>query len=376
MLSSDALWDRVAGCLHGLLIGDALGCPVETWSADQIKAEFGRLDRMVELTGRSWRPLGLHTDDGQQALAIIDAICRDPEHPEQAFAELLVAMRDAAPQRSGRFGLHRGVGRNFRQTVRSLQAGGGHKGIYGHAMPSAGNGAAMRIAPVSLWYRDDEQIRNQRVVALSAVTHADLRGITGALAMAIAVGNALTERPLHVLTHRFAEQVAAAEAAAATQLSIAHDDRFSSVLKALVDDRRRNFHLPDVLTGIRERAMSIAGADRTVEATSGFAPCSVLTALAIVDCMPKSFQDAVITAVNLGGDTDTIAAMVGALAGARLGLAAIPTLWLDQLLATGTLIERIEKIVANEPGDCWPDLISLETKWDNLFEDRPRRRFG
>jgi ADP-ribosyl-[dinitrogen reductase] hydrolase len=372
MLASEALWDRVAGCLHGLLIGDALGCPVEGWTASEIRAEFGRLDQMVELSGQRWRPRGLHSDDGQQALAVLDAICLDPERPERPFSELLVALRDAAPQRSGRFGLHRGVGRNFRQTVRSMQAAG-YDDPYAHATPSAGNGAAMRIPPVSLWWRDDERTRNRRVVQLSAVTHSDLRGITAALALAIAVGQGLTDRPPPVLSTRFAEAVAEAELGAAKQLAIPHDDRFSRLLMALVEDRRRNYNFSNVLDGIRDRAQTQGGADQTVEATSGFALCSVLTALAIVDCHPR-FDEALITAVNLGGDTDTVGAMVGALAGARVGLLEIPTAWLDDLRATGTLMERIERVVACDVGVCWPDLVTLERQWDALFDERPRPR--
>ena len=372
MLASEALWDRVAGCLHGLLIGDALGCPVEGWTAAEIRSEFGRLDQMVELSGQRWRPRGLHSDDGQQALAVVDAICRDPEKPERPFCELLVALRDAAPQRSGRFGLHRGVGRNFRQTVRGIQAMG-LDNPHAHAAPSAGNGAAMRVAPIALWWRSDERTRNRRVVQLSAVTHSDLRGITGALALAIAVGYGLVDRPGPVLSSRFAEAVAEAELAAAKQLGISHDDRFSKLLQALVEDRRRNYHFANVLDGIRDRAQTQGGADQTVEATSGFAPCSVLTALAIVDCHPR-FEEAVVTAVNLGGDTDTVGAMVGALAGARTGLLEIPTPWLDDLRATGTLMERIERIVALEVGECWPDLVTLESQWDALFDERMRSR--
>ncbi|MDW7740678.1 MAG: ADP-ribosylglycohydrolase family protein, partial [Bacillota bacterium] len=46
---------------------------------------------------------------------------------------------------------------------------------------------------------------------------------------------------------------------------------------------------------------------------------------------PDSFEDAVIEAVSLGGDADTIACMTGAIAGARLGIEAIPKEWLDKL---------------------------------------------
>lgn len=373
MLARDLLWDRVAGCLHGLLIGDALGCPVEGWSAEQIEAEYGRLDRMVESPGRNWRPRGLHSDDGQQALAVLEAICRNPEHPELPFVELIIELRDAAPQRAGRFGLHRGVGRNFRSTVRGLRSTPGRP--YAHAKPSAGNGAAMRIAPVALWWRDNHPVRDRRVVQLSAVTHTDLRGITAALVLSTAIGNVLVSRPPHVLTSRFANEIIEAEAKAAAQLGLKPDTRFSDVLGALIDERRRVHKLERLLEGIAARAQTMAGALHEVGPTSAFAPCSVLTALAIVDTCPD-FESAVTTAINLGDDTDTVGAMVGALAGAKYGFPAIPRAWLDELRATGALVERIEQIIDGELGVCKPDFIGLEKQWDALFDTRPRPKFG
>lgn len=369
MLASETLWDRVAGCLHGLLIGDALGSPIRGWSSEQIVAEFGRLDAMVEIPGRHWRPRGLHSDSGQQALGVLDSICSDPVRPELPFSKLIVALRDAAPQRSGRWGLHRGVGRNFRHTVRGIQATGGGD-PHAHATPSAGNGAAMRIAPVGLWWRGDERTLNHRVVQISAVTHSDLRAITGALAIAIAIDHALVDKPKPVLTHRFVEAVEAAEAEAAKLLERSPDERFSRLTSALVEQRRYTYHLGDVLQDIGERAASIGEADRSVEATSGFAGASVLTALAVVDCC-SSVEEALVTAINLGGDTDRIGAMVGALAGAKYGLSSIPSRWLDRLQATGTLMERIERVVGREAGECRPKLLTLETQWDALMDDRP-----
>lgn len=366
MLAGEALWDRVAGCLHGLLIGDALGCPVEGWTAGQIAAEFGLLDRMAELPGPRWRPRGLHSDDGQQALAVLDAICKDPERPELRFVDLMIALRDAAPQRSGRWGLHRGVGRNFRQTIRGFQSTGSQD-PFAHATPTAGNGAAMRVAPVALWWRDDPHTRDLRAASLSAVTHADLRGIAAAQALAAAIARALIPTPMPVLNSRLVDDVVQAERSAANLLGLTLDRRCSQVLSALVEHRRHCYSLAELLVGITERARTIGGAQREVEATSGFALASVCTALAIVD-FAGSFEEALITAVNLGGDTDTIGAMVGALAGARFGLTAIPSSWLDELQATGTLMSRIDHVVARETGDPMPDLIALETEWDALFE--------
>jgi ADP-ribosyl-[dinitrogen reductase] hydrolase len=369
MLEGEPLWDRVAGCLHGLLVGDALGCPVEGWTAAEISAEFGLLEHMTEVPGHRWRPRGLHSDDGQQALAVLDAICTDPDQPELRFVEAMIALRDAAPQQAGRWGLHRGVGHNFRQTIRKFQATGSQD-PFAHATVTAGNGAAMRIAPVGLWFRDDPETRDLRAASLSAVTHADLRGIAAAQALAAAIAQALVSHPRPVLNHQLVAEVADAEGRAAALLGLPLDRRFGHALAGLVDQRRHCYELAEILAGIQNRAVIVGGAERNVGATGGFALCSVLAALAIVD-FARSFEDALVIAVNLGGDTDTVGAMVGALAGARFGLTAIPGRWLDELRATGSLMERIDQVVAREVGEPRPTLVELERGWDRLFDHRP-----
>lgn len=370
MLARHVIWDRIAGSLHGLLVGDALGGPVEGWTPDQIEAEYGRLEEMVEGTGRNWRPLGLHSDDGQQALAVLDAICADPESPERAFIELIVALHDAAPQRAGRFGLHRRAGRNFRSTLRGLRSNPDRP--YAYAKPSPDSGAAMRVAPIALWWRDNPPLRNRRVAQLSAVTHRDMQAISGALALSIAIGNVLVAHPPPVLSARFLGEVCDAELEAARQLELEPDPRFTQALAALIDQRHRTTELARLLGGIAERGQRLAGAEREVGPASGFAACSVLTALTIVDAC-ADFESALTTAVNLGDDADTVAAMVGALAGAKYGFEAIPGRWLEQLRATGVLLERIEQFVENEPRPCQPELVQLELQWDALFEARPKK---
>lgn len=370
MAGGEAAWDRVAGCLHGLLIGDAMGCPVEGWTPAEIAEEFGVLRDMREIPGARWRPRGLHSDDGQQALAVVDALCSDPEHPERKFAELMVQLREAAPQRAGRYGLHRGVGRNFRATVRGLR-GSNVADPLAHALPTAGNGAAMRIAAVGLWWRDAPELRDDRAAVLSAVTHRDMRGIAAAQTIAIAVAQAFAPEPMPVLTRALPLAVARAQTAARERLDLGADPRFLDALTELVAQRRHCDDLDELLAGIAARAPTAGfDRDRRCEPTSGFAACSVLTALAIVD-LARDFEQAVITAINLGGDSDTIGAMVGAVAGARWGLAAIPPRWLDDLHATGSLVERVDLVLRREPNPPWPPLLELEREWDALFDRGP-----
>src|SRR5262245_43438281 len=92
--------DRIRGSLLGLAWGDAFGCPVEGWQTETIRKVFGDyrqlpddypLDQLVPLGKRvlrHLRPLGLHTDDTQQALALVN-VCLSGWWPE-AWGEWLV----------------------------------------------------------------------------------------------------------------------------------------------------------------------------------------------------------------------------------------------------------------------------------------------
>jgi ADP-ribosyl-[dinitrogen reductase] hydrolase len=70
------------------------------------------------------------------------------------------------------------------------------------------------------------------------------------------------------------------------------------------------------------------------------------TLQAAVWCFLKtsSFEDALVTAVNLGGDTDTVGAVCGALAGASYGLEAIPQRWLDPLQSREEILQLAGRI--------------------------------
>ena len=74
------LHECIAGPSYGLLAGDALGCAVEGWPPEKIRATYGTLQTMEEARER-WRPAGLHSDDGQQALGLCDAILHAPRRP-------------------------------------------------------------------------------------------------------------------------------------------------------------------------------------------------------------------------------------------------------------------------------------------------------
>src|SRR5262249_2999363 len=128
-----------------------------------------------------WRLRGLYSDDTQQALALCDVLLESCRIEQERLAEIYLAM--ATPK--GSFaGAHRGIGRSFRQVLSDLEGGvpprwSGQK--------TAGIGAAMRIAPVPLYFSDDRDSMYESVMASSVVTHRDIRSLSGALVVAHAV---------------------------------------------------------------------------------------------------------------------------------------------------------------------------------------------
>jgi poly(ADP-ribose) glycohydrolase ARH3 len=277
------------GALLGAALGDSLGAAFE--GRPRVDAEdFHR-------HAGSWAPLR-HTDDTCMTLVLAESLIEsggeiDPESLVLSFARAHAEEPwrgyGAGPPRV--FDLvRRGVG--WRTAARSLFGGRG----------SLGNGGAMRVTAVGLIaYR--EPARAIELARLSAaVTHAHPLGQEGAALQALAVAEAVgsSGRPL--------------------------DAR--ATLDAL------HAHTPHpVLRRQLERASGLidGGPIAGVLGNGVSAQEAVPAALTVFLRHPDTFADAIAAAVCLGGDTDTIASMTGALAGARLGADAIPVEWRDRL---------------------------------------------
>ena len=90
-------------------------------------------------------------------------------------------------------GAHRGIGRSFRHVLSSARAGSAAS-LAGQ--PTAGIGAAMRIAPVALYFGDETGPMFDSVMAASLMTHRDIRSLSGALAVAHGVRRLASGEPL------------------------------------------------------------------------------------------------------------------------------------------------------------------------------------
>jgi poly(ADP-ribose) glycohydrolase ARH3 len=284
MPGSESTDDRARGALVGTFVGDALGMPYEGAPAgvipDVLEMEDARLGR------------GTYTDDTQMMIALAESLLRcdvvDPEDLARAFR----AHYD--PRRGYGGGTSRVIelwelGEPVEQAALRVFGGTG----------SLGNGAAMRVAPVAVRFAEDEVLVATQAGRSARLTHAHPLGVDGALVQAAAIRAALDgEEPLEAA-------VAAARTGELRERLLTLNHACEAGLSA------------DRLSGPGRRVGSSA-------------PESVPPAV-VAAARATSFEEAVTIAVHCGGDTDTVGAMAGAIAGARFGAAAIPPRWLDVL---------------------------------------------
>ena len=358
--------DRVRGCLLGMAVGDALGAPLEGLGAQQIRAHYQQVTDYVDgarawkKTPYRWRMPGLYTDDTQQALALCDVLLARGRIDADALATIYLDM--ATPER-GYAGAHRGVGRSFRQVLADLRRGVPPSRT---GQASAGIGAAMRIAPLGLYFGDDVDAMHEGVMAASLMTHRDVRSLAGALAVAHAVrrlADGAGRDPSFLF--RVAADAAKAEDRIAAECpdgavaSIeAHGRSLSQAIaraEGLLDAPREQ-----ALAALAEEANRHGAEPACKRATMGFPPACIPACLYLF-LTTDSFEDALIEVVNLGGDADSTGAILGALAGAHFGAEAIPARWLAGLQnREGVETRAIALHHRSADGLEVPDLIATE----------------
>ncbi len=299
---------RARGALYGLAVGDALGMPTQMLSRRQIRDRWGELLPGFEPAPpghliAAGMPAGAVTDDTEQAILLGKLLVKghgtiDPRE----VAEALVRWeRDMAER--GSLDL---LGPSTKRAVAAVLAGTppDEAGATG-----ATNGAAMRIAPVGIAVAPgDLSTLVDHVVMASSVTHNTGLALAGAAAVAAAVSAGIS----------------GASTAEATTIAIA--------AARLAAHRGHWVAGADVAARIEWAATLVAGRDEaqapdlndTLVGTSLATPESVPAAFAVLAAVPDDPWQACLLAASLGGDCDTIAAMVGAVAGACHGVTAFP----------------------------------------------------
>jgi len=288
--------DQARGVLLGLACGDALGRPVEFASASEIQSNHGRLEEMVG-HGTWNQPAGTITDDTEQALCIARSLIEQGEFDPADIAERFVGWYDSNPF---------DIGRMTMKSLSRLKHGdawdeaGQHVWENSPEGQNAGNGSVMRCPPLAVPFANDHEQLTTVSRQSSQITHADPRCTYGCAVVNLTIAGILGD--------------------ADAPLQDALDDVGADAPDELV-------------TALEPLARGVSPG--TLE-TSGYVVHSVQTALHD-GLFAESAEEAIVTAVNRGGDTDTIGAIAGAVAGARFGASQLPARWLGAIDETDEL---------------------------------------
>ncbi len=299
------LVSRARATLLGLVAGNQLGVPTESLgTADAIRAAFpgGVRDLAPPPRGSPF------DDDAAMALLLAESLVEKGDWDVADVAERWVRWM----KMDGR-----GIGATTQRALRLIERGvepfeAGRQARDPDPRGSAGNGAVMRCAPVALRYHDsvDKLIRVSTQQA--AITHADERCTWGAAAV-----NLAARELLHGNRH-FVEEV----------LHRLADRAPRALLEAI-----------DRVPWEEQDALPIA-----VPGEVGYVVHCIEIAFWCALHRP-SLEEALIFLVEAGGDTDTNAAVTGALLGARDGETAIPPRWLDQIANAAGITGLAERMV-------------------------------
>jgi poly(ADP-ribose) glycohydrolase ARH3 len=301
--SHATLADRFAGCLLGLAVGDAVGGPYEGLTSADIYFQFGTPDVLVK------NPSGetlYYTDDTEMMIGVAETLVECGAIDEARLCRAFVE----------NYHPDRGYGQGARKVLGAMARGKDWRRVAATHLPggSFGNGAAMRVAPVGLLFRDRSDVLWEQARLSALPTHTHPVGIEGAQLLAAAVARA--SRATTFDRKAFYREL----------LALATTEEFRWALGVAAELKPGD---------------AVSGLGSTLHAHR-----SVVTAMACFAATPTDYEYAIGRAISLGDDTDTVAAMTGALVGAFAGLGAIPAERIAQLEEQGKGGKYIAELAA------------------------------
>lgn len=329
--SKSAVVDRLAGLLIGTATGDALGLPAEGLSRDRIQKLWPGDCQHRFVLGR-----GMLSDDTEHTVFVAQALLANGCDSE-AFASSL-----AWKLRWWLLSIPAGVGfATLRATIK-LWMGfpPSRSGVH-----SAGNGPAMRSAIIGAVFADEPDRIRPFVRASTTLTHTDERALTGALAVAFAAAWA---------TRQEQKSEPDIESLLTTLRELSDKAEWQAILVKIETALARKFFVPDFAAEL--------GCSRHV---SGYVFHTVPVALFAWLRHWGDFRAAIASVIRCGGDTDTVAAICGALAGCSSGEAAIPREWRDGICDWPRSVRVLEDI-ARHLGDRSPK-VTVRYFWPGVI---------
>jgi ADP-ribosyl-[dinitrogen reductase] hydrolase len=289
--------DAIVGCILGTAVGDALGLAVEGLTKNRQAKMYPDLDNYHFLAGR-----GMISDDTEHTCMVAQSLIVSAGNADLFLKDLAWRLR------LWFLGLPAGIGLATLRSILKLWIGipAQKSGVY-----SAGNGPAMRSAIIGVCCGENGSRMLPLVRACTRITHTDYKAEEASVVVSLA-----------------------AYLAASAGKEISPDDFRDFLIKSI----------PVISSDLSDLIDKVIASVQKGDSTEAFAAQSGLTRGVtgyIFDTVPvaihawlrnqSDYRRGVLEIIRCGGDTDTAAAIVGAIIGARVGKTGIPEEWLDGL---------------------------------------------
>ena len=318
--------DKSKGCLIGLAVGDALGVHTEGKTPEEIKNKFGFVSDFLDEN-----PSG--SDDTEFALFNALILIK---HGKNIDSKIIADewRKFIVPHE----GSYKGAGFSEMMAIENLKKGLNppQSGMHAH---SWSDGLAMRVAPFGIIYPGQPDKACELTLEDGSVDHSG-EGIYSAMAVASAISMAMIDSSLEKIFD--------------TALNSMPKDSWSyRAINKGIEIGLNALNMEDALSKLYDEIPC------SFYHWADLAPEAVGLSFGMIAASKGNFSDAVLGGVNVGRDTDTIAAIAGAILGAKIGYEMIPKKWSGKVkTVNGNCIETVKGI----------DLITIASKLADLID--------
>ena len=304
--------ERIKGSLFGFFTGDALGVPVEFVGREELKRN--KVTRMLEY-GTHNQPIGTWSDDSSMVIATIDSLINNNGINYNDIMDNFFRWYKEGEYTPN--GIVFDIGNATSSALQKYQNDKSNYICGSNNVYSNGNGSLMRILPIALYlhYNDDSML--DVIKNISGMTHAHVYSIFSCVIYTVLVNE---------------------------YLNCQNIKKAYLNMQQTIKNMFEKYDIKEDLKHIFNRVIynDISKLTEKEIKSSGFVIDSLEACIWCV-LKTKSYEAAVLKAVNLGDDTDTIGALTGGLAGLIYGYKGVPEKWINVLKRKEYLSNLVEK---------------------------------
>ncbi len=310
--------ERAYGCLIGSAIGDAMGMPASFMTPEMIKSTYGRITGFLPPAKKQIPhgdlAEGMITDDTEESLIVAKVLLESGRFNQTIFIQEMKNWATKADMLNTDI-----IGPSTR---RFLEAIINNQDPRESGKTGDTNGAAMRVAPIGIFYHGDMDKAIQAAIESAILSHGSKPGLASAAAIAAGI-------------------------AVAIEGDCTPGDVLNAALKGAVEGEKAGFDIPapsvaarinlvlEMVDHLRNQPLeAISYRLYQIIGTSMKSYESIPFSLGVFYACHGNFQEGLMAAINMGDDADTNGAIVGALCGAYSGVNKINPAWIEKFQHT------------------------------------------